>query len=744
MNRFPYDQVKQNMADLQAAEFSPFELLSRRRLVEKLIELALQGVPAGPPATIAGLRNLASSLGEIDTSELNVVVLGGGTGLSTIVGGDSRSLSWIEDPFQGLKMAFPKTKAIVCTTDDGGSTGEMLKDFPLIGLGDIRHVMLSSITPKILAEKFGIDKAGARSVAVQLFTIFNYRFNSKKLTFEGLLSRKGMTFGQLPAAMGRDLLGLVRAIWENPVFENALRRPNCLGNLIITSAIYSFHSDTQDVVGPEAIREGLRLVEEIIGAGRDSVLPCTTTPSLLKIRYSNGVVATGEDKSGSARRGFPVDHVYVDFSEPAPVILPEVEQSIAEADLIVFAPGSLYTSIVPVMQVPGLSAAIRNNKKAVKVLVANLWVQAGETDLAMEDPGRRFYVSDLIKAYHRNIGGGIGDLFKQVILLSLEDIPGSILQSYAVEGKTPIYLDRGKVWGMGFLPIEASIYSNDELLGHKVKHDPASVAQALQVLVAVRDYCNEDLAVSQELPDMEEQKISFNISVPCYRYKQIISSLSKIGVDESDPIVEVLWRHWDIPTNHLSFFRGVQYIDKEQWGRCQEWDHVYSFYDPTDGFVKIREDMRGSQRFELAFLVALGQSLLGDYVLKKTILPLENNGENLGKIYHLYLRPEPHRHSCFDDKAMTKYLTLARMRQAEGNPAYFTRVLNADEGFTPPGLLFGLTYAWYLDNKLAEHIEYKMAIARSEVSDLVPEQVRTKSRRNELTRFFRETVFCQN
>jgi hypothetical protein len=239
------------------------------------------------------------------------------------------------------------------------------------------------------------------------------------------------------------------------------------------------------------------------------------------------------------------------------------------------------------------------------------------------------------------------------------------------------------------------------------------------------------------------EQISAGIAVPCQRYKKIITILADKGISETDPIVEIIWRHWDIPVEHLSVMGGVRYIDLGEWARCQEWDQVYSFYDPKDGLIKIREDMRSSPRFEMAFLVALGQSLLGDYALKKAILPLEHNGENLGKVYHLYLRPAPHRHSYFDDTALVRYLTLARMNQVKSAPTYFTRVLNGHEGFTPPGLLFGLTYAWYLDNRLAEHIEYKMAIARAEVSDLVPEQIKTRHRRDELTSFFRQFVFGQ-
>ncbi len=71
----------------------------------------------------------------------------------------------------------------------------------------------------------------------------------------------------------------------------------------------------------------------------------------------------------------------------------------------------------------------------------------------------------------------------------------------------------------------------------------------------------------------------------------------------------------------------------------------------------------------------------------------------------------------------------------------YTRVINGDEGFTPPGLLFGLCYAWYLDNRFAPNIEYKMSIMKNEPGDLIPEQIRIVGRRRHLINFFREHVF---
>ena len=62
-----------------------------------------------------------------------------------------------------------------------------------------------------------------------------------------------------------------------------------------------------------------------------------------------------------------------------PRFLPETCDVIARADVIVAGPGSLFTSILPPLLVPQVAAAIRRSD-AVRVLVANLMTEPGETD----------------------------------------------------------------------------------------------------------------------------------------------------------------------------------------------------------------------------------------------------------------------------------------------------------------------------------------------------------------------------
>ena len=90
--------------------------------------------------------------------------------------------------------------------------------------------------------------------------------------------------------------------------------------------------------------------------------------------------------------------------------------------------------------------------------------------------------------------------------------------------------------------------------------------------------------------------------------------------------------------------------------------------------------------------------------------------------------------------AIRSYYELARMHEVTLG-RHYTRLINGDEGFTPPGLLMGLTYTWYLENRLATHIEYKMTVMKIPQTDLIPEQKRMVGRQQRTISFFRDVVF---
>lgn len=763
------NEVSLRLDDLRRKQVSPLDLLPHQGLREKLIELVVSGDPPRLSQELTRLYgSLIESLESHRVDQARVVVFGGGTGLSNIIGGDCRSDGWGRHPFRGLKEVFPRTRSVVCVTDDGGSTGEMMKDLPLVAIGDIRHVLLSSIQLAVLQRTYQVSVPRARQIAAELARLFNFRFQQPPRTPDGLLSSCGANLELIPRGLREVLRDLIARIFADSRLSPTLKRPHCLGNLIVASAIYRFLDPEireEDLAqAPELLHDpifsGLQYLALALGTGSRAVMPCTTIPSQLRVVYTNGVMTTGESKTSAMRRGVPVESAHVDFCGE-PLVHPEIIADIEEADILILAPGSLYSSIIPVFKVPGLADAVRRNTKALKVLVSNLWVQAGETDLSIADPERKFRVSDMIRAYERNIPGGTEGLFQEVLCLSLKDVPASVIQSYAVEGKIPIYLDREVVGKMGFTPVECGIYSKQALAERGViQHDPAMLATAIKVL-----YAGSPCFAEQDIPPVKiddapaircaEFPHRLNI-LPNLKYNRIVERIASLpiecskscsphcygGIDQvRNNLSEILWRHHDIPLAHLEYISGIQCITKEQWNRDQQWDNVFGFYDPEDRLIKIRKDQFGDRgRLEVALLIALGESLLGNYAQSKTMQDVVLDGIMLGKVYHLRLCPETDRHCYFTTGQLADYLALARMRPT-GNPCHFTRLINGDEGFTPPGLLMGLMYAWYLENRLATHIEYKMTVMKIPQTDLIPEQKRMVGRRERIISFFRDVVF---
>lgn len=92
---------------------------------------------------------------EIRVASLRVVAMGGGTGLSTLLRGLCRHVS---HPAYApvAEESIADLAAVVCVTDDGGSSGRLRKDFNMLPPGDLRNCMVAlSEEGDLLAKLFG-------------------------------------------------------------------------------------------------------------------------------------------------------------------------------------------------------------------------------------------------------------------------------------------------------------------------------------------------------------------------------------------------------------------------------------------------------------------------------------------------------------------------------------------------------------------------------------------------------------
>ncbi len=377
-------RLAQSFAQITGREASP-------------MALGVIGVTVGLLGAFAGLRGMLRSIDRVlfpsgsptlvdilrqerrRRRGVNIVVLGGGTGLATLL--------------RGLKQYSSNLTAVVTVFDDGGSSGRLRRELGILPPGDIRHCLVALAEAEPLMTK-----------------LFEYRFRGGALD--------GHAFGNLFIA---SLAGVT-------------------GDLEL------------------AVKEASKVLKI-----RGRVLPTTARDVVLVAELDDGRVVEGESTITGARGR--ITRVSLRPSEPAP--LPEVLEAIADADLVVLGPGSLYTSVIPNLLVPGVADALRDTD-APCVYICNVMTQPGETDA--------YTAADHIRAIHAHVGQG---LFSHVIVNTQMPQSRALLDRYAEQGSRPVEPALRELEGMGLVPAGLSLISEEELL----RHDPVRLAAAvLQVM----------------------------------------------------------------------------------------------------------------------------------------------------------------------------------------------------------------------------------------------------------------------
>ena len=142
-------------------------------------------------------------------------------------------------------------------------------------------------------------------------------------------------------------------------------------------------------------------------------------------------------------------------------ISPEIPDKIAESDLIIFSPGSLYTSILPHLLANDIVEAIRTASAPI-MYVCNLVTQPGETD--------HYNVSDHLQILNRYLRQRKVDIVVSNNARIDEDIIEKYLQT---ENKTLVESDRDNILALGTQIVEDSIFSIEE---GKIRHNALKTA----------------------------------------------------------------------------------------------------------------------------------------------------------------------------------------------------------------------------------------------------------------------------
>ena len=219
---------------------------------------------------------------------------------------------------RGLKEHTSNLTAIVTVADDGGSSGALRAELGIPPVGDIRNCIaaLADAEP-LMSQLLGYRFPGGRDV-------------------------DGGPVHTVPGGLGG----------------------HAVGNLLLAAMTAIEGGDFE---------EGVRRMNRVL-AVRGKVVPASATPINLVARTRDGVEVIGQS---TIMRTPGIERVWI---EPRDVqAAEEAIAAIADAEIVVLGPGSLFTSVLPVLLIPAIQRAVAA-APGIRVYACNVATQVGETE----------------------------------------------------------------------------------------------------------------------------------------------------------------------------------------------------------------------------------------------------------------------------------------------------------------------------------------------------------------------------
>jgi uncharacterized cofD-like protein len=298
---------------------------------------------------------------------------------------------------RGMKEHTSNLTAIVTVADDGGSSGTLRTSLGIPPVGDIRNCIaaLADVEP-LMSELLG------------------YRFPGGVRTVDG----------PVEIEPGGGLGG------------------HAVGNLLIAAMTAVEGGDFE---------EGVRLMNRVL-AVRGQVVPASATPLTLHAKTRDGKSVSGQS---TIMKTPGIERVWISPKDVA--ASDDALAAIADAEIIVLGPGSLFTSVLPVLLIPAIREAV-THARAIRVYASNVATQRGETT--------GFDLADHVEALLAHTAAGLVDI---VLANDQLELPGTGGRPPAVALRWPPRTDP-----VPHLATDAVASEEDP---HH--HDPARLAAAI-------------------------------------------------------------------------------------------------------------------------------------------------------------------------------------------------------------------------------------------------------------------------
>ena len=242
-----------------------------------------------------------------------------------------------------------------------------------------------------------------------------------------------------------DAPALMRKLFQFRFDSSSELAGHSFGNLFIT-AMTQVTGDFD-----KAIKESSKVL-----AIRGQVIPSTLDNVNLVAEYKDGTITEGEAKIPEAKQ--PIQRVWLKPEKSRATL--EALEAIRQAQIIIFGPGSLYTSIIPNLLVKQICEAIVASD-AVKIYICNIMTQPGETG--------GFTASDHLRVLIDHSHPKIVDY----CLVNTGDISQDLQERYQQDGSYPVIADNSKIRDMGYQVIQDNVIG---VFNDYIRHDPIKLS----------------------------------------------------------------------------------------------------------------------------------------------------------------------------------------------------------------------------------------------------------------------------
>lgn len=227
---------------------------------------------------------------------------------------------------------------------------------------------------------------------------------------------------------------------------------HAIGNLLLAALVDQANGDFE---------KAIQIASDVL-AIRGRVLPATLDHVRLRAELVDGTEVCGETNIVASGRKIKKLHIDPEGSRAHQGAIAAIQT----ADIVCIGPGSVFTSVIPNLLVPGIADALAECK-APRVYICNVMTQPGESD--------NFSASAHVAAIFENVGR---NLFDYVVVNT--GLPSNqALEKYHAVGSHLVDADLDLIRAVGLKVLKGDFMSETDF----VRHDPMKVAAKIMGLL---------------------------------------------------------------------------------------------------------------------------------------------------------------------------------------------------------------------------------------------------------------------